>query len=103
MKGIITVLILLISPQVNGQEILYSEEKPINTSKELKAWCKNKSSEYFLAQNKTPYNWTDSWWNEGGFLFVKGTWKVGTEEHIVKCRVRRGVAEKYAAWELVKK
>ena len=80
-----------------------NEEKPINNSSELKYWCKNKSAEHYLAKGITPYNWTESWWTEGEIIYVTGTWKINSNKQIVKCRVRKGVAEKYAILEFVDK
>ena len=102
MIQIIAIVLILLTQEIMAAENLYSEENPINTTTELKSWCKNKSSEFFLAKGQTPYNWTDSWRTEGEFFFVKGKWKVDSKEYIINCRVRRGVAEKYATWEFVK-
>jgi len=99
MKVILATYLLLFSSPL----LAHDEEIPINNTSELKLWCKNKSSEYFLAQDITPYNWTASWWSEGNFLHVKGSWKIGTKEHIIKCSIRKGVAEKYAIWKFIEK
>jgi hypothetical protein len=101
MKIIIFIYISLLAlPALSNEPVIYVE-KIINTTAELKSWCKNESSMYYLAQDITPYNWTASWWNEGNFLFVKGTWKIDKEEQTIQCSIRRGVTEKYAIWKVV--
>lgn len=98
---IVIASIILFSFSVIAEESITGEETPINNTTELKLWCKNKSSEHFLAQGITPYNWTDSWWTESEFLFVKGSWRVDTKDYVVLCTIRRGVAEKYASWKFI--
>jgi len=80
----------------------YDKEIIINNSKELREWCKNESSQYFLAQDITPYNWSSSWWNEGNFIKVKGSWLVERTYIEVRCSIRAGVSERYANIEIDK-
>ena len=101
MKIFVFILLVLSSFSVLSKETIYYKEKLINSTADLKEWCKNESSMYFLAQDITPYNWTSSWWSEGNFLYVKGAWKINDGETTIKCSVRRGVAEKYAVWSVV--
>ena len=80
----------------------YAEEEPIiiNSSTELKEWCKQESSLYFTSQNKTPYNWNASWWSEGNIIHIKGEWLIEKETITVKCNIRKGAEEKYASLQI---
>ncbi len=69
----------------------------INNSEELNNWCRNESSQYFLTQDITPYNWSSSRINEGNFIKVKGRWLIKREYIEVKCSIRAGVSERYAS------
>ena len=99
MRAAILILCFLLPVQL----LAYDGETPIKNTTELKVWCKNKSSEYYLSKGITPYNWTDAWWTEGDFLFVEGEWKVDNNKQTVTCRIRKGVAEKYATMEFINK
>lgn len=103
MKITLFCLIFFATALVAGQEKNQVTEKRINNTSELKVWCRNKSSEYLLSQDLTPYNWTSSWWSKGEYLFVKGEWRVGVKKFPVKCHVRRGLAESYASWEFIQR
>lgn len=100
-KALILILLGISSFSTSADEKKYYEEKIINSTTELKEWCKNESSMYFLAQDITPFNWTAFWWTEANFLHVKGAWKIKGKEKTIKCSVRRGVSEKYAIWKIV--
>jgi len=80
--------------------ISYEQETPINNSKELDTWCKNKSAQYYIKKELTPYNWTSSTWEKGHFLTVKGRWKINNSPKAITCRIRKGVSEKYAHMEI---
>jgi hypothetical protein len=101
-KSLFLVMLASLPLSVSATETIYHEEMIINTTAELKDWCKNESSMYFLAHDITPYNWTASWWTDGNILHVKGTWEINEKETAIKCSVRRGVSEKYAVWKIVK-
>jgi hypothetical protein len=101
MKSLFLVMLALLPFSALADETIYHEEKIINTSQELKDWCKNESSMYYLAQDITPYNWTASWWIDGDVLHVRGTWNINDKDTTIKCSVRRGVSEKYAIWKIV--
>ena len=83
--------------------ITYKKETIINKGEILQKWCKNKSAQHFIAKNMTPYNWTSSQWKKDNYLFVKGYWKANNSTHIIKCRIRKGIAEKYATIDITKK
>lgn len=100
-KSLILILLGTSSFSTSADEAKYYEEKIINSTTELKEWCKNESSMYFLAQDITPFNWTASWWTEENFLHVKGAWKIKGKAKTIKCSVRRGVSEKYAIWKII--
>ena len=103
LKALVLIFSAISSFSTSANEAKYHEEIFINNTAELKEWCKNESSMFFLAQDITPYNWTASWWTEGNFLHVKGAWKINKEEATIKCSVRRGVSEKYVIWKIIKK
>lgn len=81
----------------------YDERMHVDNSSQLNTWCKNESAEYFLAHGLTPNNWVSSRWVDGEYLFVEGAWKVEGDKHKVECKVRKGIAEKYAKWKLDEK
>lgn len=99
MKTLVVIYIMLFAVS----SYAYGEEIQFNTSADLKSWCKNESAEYFLAKDKTPFNWSASEWNEGNIINVKGSWKVGVVEFVVKCRVRKGLQEKQAVISIAEK
>jgi len=101
MKSIFFAMLVLLPLSASADETIYHEEKILNTSSELKEWCKNESSMYYLAQDIAPYNWAASWWIDGDVIHVKGTWKINDKESTISCNVRRGVSEKYAIWKIV--
>jgi len=80
----------------------YAEEEAIiiNDTTELKEWCKNESSLHFTLNNKTPYNWTATWWSEGNIIHVKGEWLVDKKYVSVHCSIRKGAEEKYASLQI---
>ncbi len=90
-------------PSQTLSAIVYDEENPINNCNELQEWCKNKSAQHLVSKDMTPYNWASSQWNKKNNLNVKGRWKANNSTYIIKCHIRKGVAEKYAVMEITKK
>lgn len=78
----------------------HEDEVPINTSTELRDWCKVKSEAYFVGQGKTPYNWTASDVERGNALFVDGRWRVDGRYFAVSCNVARGAQRQYATFDV---
>ncbi len=88
--------LLIIFTLITTTSIAQSSEININTPIEAEAWCKSKSTEYFLAKKLTPSNWSSSLRNEGDIINIKGYWKANNIEYIVKCRIEKGLKEKSA-------
>lgn len=101
MKIMLVVCFAFFSVHAIAEENVYSGEKPINNSAELSRWCESVSSQYYLAKDLVPANWTSSRWAEDNNLFVEGSWRIGNKKHLIKCSVRNGVAEKYANWKIL--
>ena len=77
------------------------DDIPIDSSSQLREWCKAETEAHFVAQDITPHNWSASWWEEGNILMVEGSWLVGNDHVVVKCRVAKGAKTKYAIYEFV--
>jgi hypothetical protein len=78
----------------------HDEDVPINTTSELKTWCKTETENYFIAKEKTPHNWTASYHTKGNTLIVEGKWRVEGERKEVKCWIAKGAERKYAEFEI---
>ncbi len=102
-KEIMKYSIYLILALIGFSASAHDEDIPIKYAMELKSWCKSESENHFASIEKTPYNWTASWWSEGNILFVEGMWRVDRKDIVVKCRVVKGADKKYATYELVDK
>ena len=87
-------------PSQNLSALAYEKESIINMGNELVSWCKNTSAKYYIKRNQLPNNWTFSQWRKGNYLNVKGNWKVNNSKKVVNCKIRIGVAEKYASMEV---
>jgi len=72
------------------------EDTPITTQAELLAWCQAESEAWFVGRQLTPYNWSASFWEKGNVLYVKGSWRVGSQDREVECSVARGARTRYA-------
>ncbi|WP_028862846.1 hypothetical protein [Psychromonas aquimarina] len=81
----------------------YEDHTPVNKSEELVAWCKNRSAQQYVEKGLPLYNWQAEHWEKRDFLYVKGTWKVNNLTQIINCRVKKGLSEKYALIEMIKK
>lgn len=92
LKYYIAAALLLLASQASAHQ----EDIPINTASELREWCRAESEASFIGQGITPYNWSASHWAEGNTLLVKGSWRVGTAEAAVDCRVAKGGQTRYA-------
>lgn len=96
-KSIIFFLFILFAVPVLAHE----EDLPINSSSELREWCREESEAYFVGKGVTPYNWSASYWDKGNTLFVKGNWRVDGKDIIVECRIAKGAKRKYANLEFI--
>jgi hypothetical protein len=81
----------------------HENDRVIENSFELREWCKDESEAYYIAKGITPYNWSDSWWEKGNTLFVKGNWLIGHDHISVECRIAKGARKKYASFEILNK
>ena len=90
-------------PSQTISTVTYEKESIINKGKTLQKWCKNKSAQHFIAKDITPYNWTSSHWEKDNYLFVKGYWKANNSTHVINCRIKKGIAEKYTTIDIAKK
>lgn len=68
----------------------------LKTGAELLDWCKTESEADFIANGKTPYNWTARHLERGNTLVVEATWRVDGTRHAVECRVARGAQREHA-------
>jgi hypothetical protein len=73
------------------------DETPINSAGELRDWCKSESEASLIGKGITPSNWTASFWSEGNVLIAKGSWRVGTDDVTVECRIARGAQTRFAS------
>lgn len=102
LKGAAKKYVIIKMPSQSRFSVRFANEAPINNAREFLDWCKNKSAQRFIEANQSPYNWTASQWQEGNYLNIKGNWKVKDSTQVIHCRIRKGVAEKYARIEITK-
>ena len=75
----------------------HHDDRPINTASELRDWCQSESEASLIGKGITPSNWSASFWEEGNVLIAKGSWRVGTDEVNVECRIARGAQTRFAS------
>jgi len=78
----------------------HGEDLPIETSSELRDWCRTQTREYFVDQGKTPFNWTASHRTQGNLLEVRGKWRIDGVDVMVECHVARGAKRADASFSL---
>ena len=100
LKGAARKYAVIEMPSQNLSALRYEQERIINSNDELLAWCKNSSAMSFIKNKQLPDNWTSSQWRKGNYLNVKGNWKVKNKNKVINCKVRIGVAEKYASMNI---
>ena len=95
--NVILTFILLSMPMDNIDD----QDKPITSSRELVEWCQAESHQYFIAHEKTPYNWTASWWDDATTFYVKGSWLVDKDYLTIECYVAKNAKQKYAIMKII--
>jgi hypothetical protein len=75
-------------------------DPPVNSSSELLEWCQQESQATLIGKGITPFNWTASHWDSADTLFVKGSWRDGSKQVIVECRIGRGAKRSYATMSI---
>jgi hypothetical protein len=73
------------------------DDRPINSASELRDGCKSESEASFIGKGIARSNWSASFWEEGNVLVAKGSWRVGTDEVTVECRIARGAQTRFAS------
>lgn len=78
----------------------HTDDVPIQTSAELRDWCRMASEAHFVGQGETPYNWVASYVEQGNAFRVDGRWRVDGRERAVTCRAARGALPKFASMDI---
>lgn len=74
----------------------HDSDIPLNTGAELLEWCRVESEAQFVAEGKSPRNWTARHVEQGNRLQVEGSWRVDGVRHAIVCRVARGARSEHA-------
>ena len=93
MRALVTVLLLLPCTTAVAYD---AQQTPIHNSSDLLEWCRVESEADFVAQGKTPYNWTARHFERGNTLRVEGHWRVDGKRQRIDCRVARGAQREHA-------
>ena len=80
--------------------LAHEEDAPLQTSSELRDWCRSETEAYFIGKGKTPMNWTASFTERGNTFNVIGKWRVDTVDVEVECHAARGAQRRYAKFEV---
>lgn len=91
-------LALLLSDPVDDYAPAY--ERTISSGSEFAPWCRNEAEARYIARNLTPYQWTASYHDRDGVLYVKGSLRVEGQTVEVRCRIAQGARERYATIEI---
>ena len=78
----------------------HTDDVPIQTSADLRDWCRMASEAHFVGQGETPYNWVASYVEQGNTFRVDGRWRVDGRERAVTCRAARGALPKFASMDI---
>lgn len=96
-------LILLTTALAAPALALAHDEVPpaINTGSELFEWCRAESEAEFVAQGRTPYNFSGRHLERGNTLVVEATWRVDGVRHEILCQAARGARRENATLRIV--
>lgn len=78
----------------------HTDDVPIQTSADLRDWCRMASEAHFVGRGLTPYNWVASHVERGNAFHVDGRWRVDGRERAVTCRAARGAQQRFATMEI---
>jgi len=101
MRIVAAVLVLVaVSAFAGNPPLPVDRDKVINQASELVPWCKAEAEYRYLQKDITPYQWTASYHDRSGILFVDGKLRVHDEDVVVRCHVGQGMRGTYAAIEI---
>lgn len=98
MRALLPALLFLPATLLMAHDL---QQTPIYHSGDLLDWCRIESEADFIAQGKTPYNWTARHFERGNTLLVEGHWRVNGKRHQVECRVARGAQREHATLSVI--
>lgn len=89
---------LLLSDSTQTFEPPY--ERTIHRASELAPWCRDEVEARYIAKGLEPYQWTASYHDQNGVLYVKGSLRVDGETIEARCSIAQGARERYATIEI---
>jgi hypothetical protein len=96
MRALGVLLLAFVAAAAYGSD----DDAPIQSSAELRDWCKTETEAYFVGQGAAPSNWTATHATNGNTYQVNGKWRVEDEDVEVECRAAKGAPRKSAVFEV---
>ena len=100
MGEIMKVLLTAIALAVSVPAVAHDHHRVIYYASDLVPWCRDEAQAPYIAKNITPYNWTSSYHDSGGMLYVDGKIRVHEADVEVHCRIASGARLEYAVVEI---